>query len=57
MLDCRYYIVLQRLYPLNSACNPVIFLFFSRNILPCGSLKSSETMRAYDIVDTTNTTT
>ncbi|KAH3878533.1 hypothetical protein DPMN_002429 [Dreissena polymorpha] len=56
MLDFRYYIVLQRLYPLNSACNPVIFLFFSRNILPCGSLKSSETTRGYDSVDTTNTT-
>ncbi|KAH3769048.1 hypothetical protein DPMN_170295 [Dreissena polymorpha] len=57
VLDVRYYIVLQRLYPLNSACNPVIFLFFSRNILPCGSPKSSETTRGYESDVTTNTTT
>ncbi|KAH3856164.1 hypothetical protein DPMN_098746 [Dreissena polymorpha] len=57
LLDGRYYIVLQRLYPLNSACNPVIFLFFSRNLLPCGSSKSSETTRGYESVGTINTTT
>ncbi|KAH3717005.1 hypothetical protein DPMN_059743 [Dreissena polymorpha] len=57
VLDVRYYIELQRLYPLNSACNPLIFLFFSRDILPCGSPKTSDTTRGYESVDTTNTTT
>ncbi|XP_052266057.1 cardioacceleratory peptide receptor-like [Dreissena polymorpha] len=55
-LDRRYYMVLQRLYPLNSACNPIIFLLFSKQLLPCGSPKSSKATRCYESIETTKTT-
>ncbi|KAH3708417.1 cardioacceleratory peptide receptor-like isoform X1 [Dreissena polymorpha] len=55
-LDRRYYMVLQRLYPLNSACNPIIFLLFSKQLLPCGSLKSSKATRCCESIETTKTT-
>ncbi|KAH3870965.1 hypothetical protein DPMN_034159 [Dreissena polymorpha] len=55
-LDRRYYMVLQRLYPLNSACNPIIFMWFSKQLLPCGSPKSSKATRCYESNETTKTT-
>ncbi|XP_052252203.1 cardioacceleratory peptide receptor-like isoform X2 [Dreissena polymorpha] len=55
-LDRRYYMVLQRLYPLNSACNPIIFLLFSKQLLPCGSPKSSKATRCCESIETTKTT-
>ncbi|XP_052268986.1 mesotocin receptor-like [Dreissena polymorpha] len=55
-LDHRYYIVLQRLYPLNSACNQIVFLLFSKHLLPCGSATSSKVTRCYESIGTTITT-
>ncbi|XP_052245546.1 neuropeptide S receptor-like [Dreissena polymorpha] len=54
VLDSRFYLILQRLYPLNSAFNPIIFLLFNKHLLPCWSPKSAD--KTYESVRTTKTT-
>ncbi|KAH3716977.1 hypothetical protein DPMN_059713 [Dreissena polymorpha] len=54
VLDPRFYLILQRLYPLNSAFNPIIFLLFNKHLLPCWSPKSAD--KTYKSVRTTKTT-
>ncbi|XP_045175761.2 cardioacceleratory peptide receptor-like isoform X1 [Mercenaria mercenaria] len=55
-VDPRYFVVLGSLYPLNSACNPLIFILFNLRLFSCRQ-KDQPSGQSYEGISTQVTST